>query len=37
MDDARESKGRLVDSGVLDRFSDKHGPNVLLEAAPGDA
>jgi hypothetical protein len=29
--DAQESQRRLLDSGVLDRFADKHGPNVLLE------
>jgi hypothetical protein len=32
-DDADEAKRRLLDSGVLDRFEDKHGPNVLEEAA----
>jgi hypothetical protein len=32
LDDAREAKRRLVESGVLDRFGDKHGPNVLEEA-----
>ena len=32
IDDAREAKRRLVESGVLDRFEDKHGPNVLEEA-----
>jgi hypothetical protein len=31
-DDAREASRRLVESGVLDRFEDKHGPNVLEEA-----
>jgi hypothetical protein len=31
-EDARESRRRLVDSGVLDRFADVHGPNVLEEA-----
>jgi hypothetical protein len=30
--DAREAQTRLVDSGVLDRFADKHGPNLLEEA-----
>jgi hypothetical protein len=30
--DAQEAKGRLVASGVLDRFEDKHGPNVVVEA-----
>jgi hypothetical protein len=29
--DAQEGQRRLVDSGVLDRFQDKHGPNVLEE------
>ena len=32
LEDAREAKRRLVESGVLDRFEDKHGPNVLEEA-----
>ena len=27
-----ESRRRLVESGVLDRFEDKHGPNVVQEA-----
>ena len=31
VDDAQEAKQRLLDSGVLDRFSDKHGPNVVVE------
>jgi hypothetical protein len=31
LDDARESRRRLLDSGVLDRFEDKHGPNVVVE------
>ena len=35
LDDANESRHRLLESGVLDRFEDKHGPNVLEEAAPG--
>jgi hypothetical protein len=30
--DADEARRRLVDSGVLDRFADKHGPNVVVEA-----
>jgi hypothetical protein len=30
--DANEARDRLVSSGVLDRFADKHGPNVLVEA-----
>ena len=32
-EDARESRRRLVDSGVLDRFADVHGPNVVEEVA----
>jgi hypothetical protein len=32
-DDANEARLRLVESGVLDRFEDKHGPNVVQEAA----
>jgi hypothetical protein len=32
VDDAQEARGRLVESGVLDRFDDKHGPNVVREA-----
>lgn len=32
LDDANESRDRLVESGVLDRFEDKHGPNVVREA-----
>ena len=35
LDDANESRRRLLESGVLDRFEDKHGPNVVEEAAPG--
>ena len=31
-EDAREARERIVSSGVLDRFEDKHGPNVLTEA-----
>jgi hypothetical protein len=31
VDDANEARGRLLDSGTLDRFDDKHGPNVLEE------
>ncbi len=31
-DDAQESRRRLLESGVLDRFEDKHGPNVVEEA-----
>ena len=33
VDDADEARHRLVESGVLDRFEDKHGPNVVQEAA----
>ena len=32
LEDANEAKRRVVESGVLDRFEDKHGPNVLQEA-----
>jgi hypothetical protein len=32
LEDAQEGRRRLVDSGVLDRFEDKHGPNVVQEA-----
>ncbi len=32
VEDATEARHRLVESGVLDRFDDKHGPNVLEEA-----
>jgi hypothetical protein len=32
IDDATEARRRLLESGVLDRFEDKHGPNVLEEA-----
>lgn len=31
-EDAQESQRRLLESGVLDRFEDKHGPNVVEEA-----
>ncbi|HEY1316183.1 MAG TPA: hypothetical protein VGF10_03100 [Gaiella sp.] len=30
--DAEESRDRLVASRVLDRFEDRHGPNVLVDA-----
>lgn len=30
--DAEEARRRLVESGVLDRFEDVHGPNVLVDA-----
>jgi hypothetical protein len=33
VDDANEARVRLLESGVLDRFDDKHGPNVVQEAA----
>ena len=29
--DADEARDRVVASGVLDRFDDKHGPNVVEE------
>ena len=29
--EAREAERRLVKSGVLDRFADRHGPNVVEE------
>jgi hypothetical protein len=32
IDDANESRRRLLESGVLDRFADTHGPNVVLAA-----
>ncbi len=32
LDDAEEARRRLEESGVLDRFDDKHGPNVLQDA-----
>lgn len=35
LDDAQEARRRLLASGVLDRFEDKHGPNVVIEAEPG--
>ncbi len=35
LDDANESRHRLLESGVLDRFEDKHGPNVVEEVEPG--
>ncbi len=30
-DDATEARGRLLESRVLDRFEDTHGPNVVHE------
>ena len=32
LEDANEARERLLSSGVLDRFDDKHGPNVLSDA-----
>ena len=32
-EDAEEARSRIEESGVLDRFEDKHGPNVLEEVA----
>jgi hypothetical protein len=32
LDDAIEARDRLQSSGVLDRFDDKHGPCVLIDA-----
>jgi hypothetical protein len=32
-DDAMEARTRLVNSGVLDRFEDTDGPNVVEEAS----
>ncbi len=32
LEDPNEARERLVSSGVLDRFEDKHGPNVLSDA-----
>ena len=34
VEDAQEARDRLTSSGVLDRFEDKHGPNVVVEAEP---
>ena len=31
VEDANEGRDRLIASGVLDRFPDHHGPNVLEE------
>ncbi len=33
VEDANEARVRLLESGVLDRFEDRHGPNVVVEAA----
>jgi hypothetical protein len=32
LQDANDARDRLLSSGVLDRFEDKHGPKVLLDA-----
>jgi hypothetical protein len=32
VEDAQEARRRLLESGVLDRFEDKHGPNVVVDA-----
>ena len=32
LEEADEARDRLVSSGVLNRFDDKHGPNVLVDA-----
>lgn len=32
LDDANEARDRLLSSGVLDRFEDKRGPDVLVDA-----
>lgn len=32
LEDAKEARDRLVSSGVLNRFDDTHGPNVLVDA-----
>jgi hypothetical protein len=32
LEDANEARGRLLASGVLDRFEDTHGPNLLVDA-----
>jgi hypothetical protein len=31
-EDANEARDRIVSSGVLDRFDDTYGPNVLVDA-----
>lgn len=36
VDDAHEARRRLVASGVLDRFEERHGPTVVLEADSTD-
>jgi hypothetical protein len=35
VEEAEEARRRLLESGVLDRFTDKHGPNVLVDADDG--
>jgi hypothetical protein len=32
LEDAREARRRLLESGVLDRFADRQGPDVVVEA-----
>ena len=32
LEDANQARDRLMSSGVLNRFEDKHGPNVLVDA-----
>ena len=32
LEDAKEARDRLVSSGVLNRFDDTHGPNLLVDA-----
>jgi hypothetical protein len=32
LEEANEARERLLSSGVLDRFEDKHGPKVLSDA-----
>lgn len=32
VEEAHEAQARLARSGVLDRFADKHGPNIVEEA-----
>lgn len=31
VEDAQEARGRIESAGVLEKFDDKHGPNVLEE------
>jgi hypothetical protein len=35
VEDANEARNRLLESGLLDRFEDKHGPHVVQEAEDG--